>query len=202
MASSFASKKAHRFLAGVFFVMTFLLVTSVCIPDEAHAASRKSTYDNLVSAYGGLFAPSGDYPTGYDPLGLSLGVSVIRIDEYAGFEFGFTGYYLDDPSTSSSALVYGTEFLVHFQKEERYIQPYFALGIGVYVNDVSTVIGNVKDTGSGMILKAGVRYFVDDKYFWGVFLKHFSNQVELNYYLSDVNMGGDCLCFEMGFWTD
>ena len=85
------------------------LVAAVCIPSTSHAVSSMSNIDKLLSVYGGLFTPSGDYADEYDSIGLNLGGSLIRVDQYAGFEMGFTTYYAKAPDLDADAYAFGIE---------------------------------------------------------------------------------------------
>lgn len=189
------------------------LVTLLAALFIATSASPSVADDNLLSVNAGLYLPSENYDDTYDSLGVSLGFSFIRVNEYAGLELGLTSYYLGASSYDTTAI--GLEILVHFQKQDYDFQPYIAFGIGVLATDYSYPGGTLSDLGSGIVLKAGARYFFDvnrgghtedkDKYFFGVFFKYFANtilddRIPLN--VTDLDVGGQCLCFELGVWTD
>lgn len=189
-------------------LLMMIAAVILCLPaPDAHAD------DNVLSAYGGLMIPSADYGDEYDSMGLSLGVSMIRVNEYAGLEFALSGYSIGSSVNDSTGI--GMEVLVHFMDLNNKYQPYFAMGMGVYSSKFTSSMGEVKDTGSGFILKVGARYYFEkkhvggNKYFWGLYYKRFTNNmlVQLNPILNqgfsaDVDAGGQCLCFEIGVWTD
>ena len=167
--------------------------------------------DNLVSANLGLFSPGADYDNSYDSFGPMMGISLIRVNEYAGLEFGLSSYDIGSGGSGASAL--GLEILVHFQGRDYDFQPFMALGMGVYETSFSDPYGELNDTGTGFVLKGGARYYFtidreyiteEDKYFVGAYLKFFSNNISfpLEDNLPDVNAGGMALCFEAGIWTD
>jgi len=179
----------------------------------AFSASPSVADDNLLSANFGVFLPGENYDDTYDSLGASLGFSFIRVNEYAGLELGLTSYYIGATSYDTTAV--GLEMLVHFQRQDYDFQPYIAFGMGVLATDYSYPGGTLSDIGSGVVLKAGARYFFDmersgytgvkDRYFFGVYFKYFANpilddRVPLN--VSDLDVGGQSLCFEVGVWTD
>lgn len=189
------------------------LVTLLAALFIVTAASPSVADDNLLSVNAGLFLPGQNYDDTYDSLGASLGFSFIRVNEYAGLELGLTGYYIGAASYDTTAV--GIEMLVHFQGQEYDFQPYIALGIGILATEYSFLGGTLSDLGSGIVLKAGARYYFDvnqggytsekDKYFFGAFIKYFSNTLfddSIPLYAEDIDVGGLCLCFELGVWTD
>lgn len=184
-----------------------VVILTMLVPVFAHAD------DNILSAYGGLMFPSPYYDDNYDSMGISFGASMIRVNEYAGFEMGLSGYRVGSSVNSSTGI--GLEALVHFIDYDNKYQPYIAFGMGVYMADFTTPLGVTNDTGSGFIIKTGARYYFkknersSNKYFYGVFYKYFTNNmlVALNPRLGmgfseDVNAGGYALCFEVGVWTN
>lgn len=178
------------------------------------SAEPSSADDNLLSVNGGLFLPGDNFSNAYDSMGGSLGFSFIRVNEYAGLEAGLTSYYLGGDSSDYKAL--GLEMLVQFMgRDMEGLQPFGALGMNVLITDYDYPGGTISDTGVGLVLKAGARYFYDvrrseytnekDKYFVGVYMKYFTNSIldertPLN--VVDLDVGGQCICFEAGIWYD
>jgi hypothetical protein len=178
------------------------------------ATTPSAAEDNLLSVNAGIFMPGDNYDGSYDSMGGSLGFSFLRVNEYAGLEVGLASYHLGSSYNDTTAI--GLEMLVHFQKQDfDRFQPFIAFGIGVHATDFGYPGGTLSDTGTGFVLKAGFRHFLDisrssysfekDKYFVGAYLKHFSNNILDNRALinvADLDVGGQCLCFEVGVWTD
>jgi hypothetical protein len=177
------------------------------------AASLAVAEDNLLSANVGIFMPGDNYGDSYDSLGGSLGFSFIRVNEYAGLEVGLTSYHIGGSPNDTTAI--GLDLLVHFQQRDFDFQPYIALGMGVLSTEYGYSGGTLNDIGTGLVIKAGARYFFDlkrneysfekDKYFVGVYLKYFSDVIlddRVPYNTRDLDVGGRCICIEAGVWTD
>jgi len=191
-----------------------LLVLLTVLMSIVLAAAPSAADDNLLSVHGGVFMPDGNFSDTYDSMGGSLGFSFIRVNEYAGLEAALTSYYLGGDTGDYKAI--GLEVLVHFMNQDlEGLQPYGAFGMNVLNTSYDYPGGTLSDMGVGLVLKAGVRYFFDvrrneynnekDKYFLGVYIKRFTNailddRIPLN--VVDLDVGGQCICFEVGIWTD
>lgn len=177
--------------------LTVLLAIAM-LAAPASAGTSFDDQENLVSVYGGLFIPRDRFDTSYIDAGLDAGFSLIRVNEYTGLEMGIHTFYLPN-SGGPDAKTIGGELLVHFHQMDVTLQPYFALGLGVYQSEIQTSYGYVSANGTGMVLKLGARYYLSKKYFIGAFYKRFTNNVVVN--RTGLNLGGTCLCFEVGIWT-
>ena len=192
--------------------MRNILAAFVLVLTLALSAAPARADDNLLSVNIGGFMPGTGYDNTYDSLGPMMGISLVRVNEFAGLEVGLSGFDIGSTGSGTSAL--GLEVLVHFQGQDYDIQPFMALGMGYYKTQFwSSTMGPIDNYGSGLVLKAGARYYFkpegqyvteQDKYFMGAYFKYFSNMLSypVRYNVSDVDAGGMALCFEIGVWTD
>ncbi|TWI74097.1 outer membrane protein with beta-barrel domain [Desulfobotulus alkaliphilus] len=100
----------------------------------------------------------------------------------------------------------GLEALIYIQPKDAKVQPFVGAGIGLYVNNLNAKLNNVEyfdDSGSGFgfVGKAGLRLFLDNKFYIGGYGKYYSNDQDFeNYDKSKTthNLGGTCFVFEIG----
>jgi hypothetical protein len=173
-----------------------LLAVLALVPALASPARAGEAY---ISVNGGLFEQGSDYRADYDEMGLAAGLSYIMVNEYAGFEFGLSGYTSTSDLYDEDATSLGLEFLVHFHKTDATLQPFFAFGLSRYRTTIEDPNFEVDYTGGGAVLKAGARLFMSRRVFVGVYYKKLVNEVDISSYSYD--LGGDFIFGELGIVT-
>ena len=170
--------------------------------------------ETYISINGGGYWPGDGLPEDYDP-GLSGGLSYILVNEYAGFEFGLNGYTASSNLYDEDMAALGGEMLVHFHATDSVFRPFIAFGLGKYRSafdfkdtDVLNTPVTKKFDGSGTVLKAGLRIFMGEKFFIGLYYKHLTNKVDIPpgvFYFGHPyfqggsrDLGGDMASFEIG----
>ncbi len=102
----------------------------------------------------------------------------------------------------------GIEMLFFVQPNSWRIQPYLGLGPAIYYNfleygaDVDNEKIDETGVGLGLVIKAGARVFLTERFFSGLSLKGFANQWNLDLDQNTdktYNFGGMVLAFELGF---
>lgn len=162
------------------------------------AAASPSRAENYISAYGGVFLPGGGFSDQYE-MGLDGGGSYIMVNEYTGLELGLHGYTLTAPDIDIDVTSVGGEVLVHFHKEEVTFQPFIAFGVGWYNTYFTSGSLEEKYSGTGTILRAGLRIFMSERFFVALSAKHFANRTDFP--TGQVDLGGDSFNVEIGLVT-
>lgn len=170
----------------------------------AAAISPAYAGEAYISGNGGMFKPGTDYGDDFDP-GLAGGLSYIMVNEYAGFEFGLSGYTTADDINDEDIVSLGLEMLVHFHKTDSTFQPFIALGLARYRSTYSyDILGTTyedTDTGGGGVIKLGARLYLSDSMFIGAYYKRLTNEVDFSVIGSTVDLGGDFIFGEIGIVT-
>ncbi|MCB9481782.1 MAG: outer membrane beta-barrel protein [Desulfobacteraceae bacterium] len=178
----------------------------------ALTASSPAFSESLFSFSGGSFTPKEDFMSEFDT-GYTFAATYTRnaSDMFAyGIDVAFSQteatadlYGSEDKVTLSTL---GLEALIYIQPKDARVQPYVGIGLGLYGNNITGELNDVEyydESGSavGFIGKAGVRLFLDNKFFVGGYAKYYTNDQEFEYYNGDTetkNIGGTCFMFEIG----
>ncbi|MGE4520295.1 MAG: outer membrane protein [Desulfobacteraceae bacterium] len=168
--------------------------------------------ETIISFSGGSFSPEEDFMSAFDTgYTLAAGCVTSAGDMFAlGIEAAFSQTEAEagihGNSYKDTLSTFGIEAVFYIQPKDARIQPYAGIGIGVYGNNVTSEINDTEyfdDSGSafGGVAKAGLRLYLDDKFFIGGYAKYFTN--EQDFQLTDgsiksLNIGGTSLMFEVG----
>jgi hypothetical protein len=168
--------------------------------------------ESIFSFSGGTFSPKEDFMSDFDT-GTTFAATYVT---HASDLFAF-GIDIAFSQTEAKDDILGTEYkdtlstlgleaLIYIQPKDAKVQPYAGIGLGVYGNNVASEInGNeyYDDSGSafGVVGKAGLRFYLDNKFFIGGYAKYYTNNQdfeETNGNTEELNIGGTCLMFEIG----
>ena len=104
----------------------------------------------------------------------------------------------------------GFDYLLYFQPKYFRVQPYVAVGFGLYFNHLDSWngYGLNEDSGIayGIVGKAGIRFFLTENLFIGAYGKYFTNWQGVKYYgsysyktVETLDLGGLVGNIELGF---
>jgi hypothetical protein len=209
-ANNWRGKKTMKKL--VLALMMFCCFGSTYLYAEENQPTKKIA-SRIVSIGGGVFFPQSDLyysDNGYNgtfSAGMALGkFTGVGIDfSYIRSEKMKQDYH--HISNKFSAIA--PEFLFYLQSNDLRVQPYLAAGFGLYFNRLDSWNGyKVLDSSSiglAIVGKAGIRFFLRENLFIGVYAKYFTNWQEVRYntgyYEEDktLNLGGIVGNIELGF---
>jgi hypothetical protein len=195
-----------------------LSLTLCCLLSTHTYAAEDGTPKVLLSANAGAIIPIGDLHDFGTGSNITISVSA-PIKKYYGFggDINFNNTegnkIFDDRYHSSKIDSISIEALFYIQPNEFDIQPYLAVGVGSYYSNVketqniggaSNTVINSFDSGYGFVGKVGLRKFIMEKLFVGIFGKIFSNvwtfKISGNSMAGNtLNMGGYVICGELGW---
>lgn len=168
----------------------------------------------IFSIGGGGFFPGGDldnFDNGYNgtfsggtTLGSFMGVGI----DVSYRESEEKKQYSYDNKMST----FGLDYLLYFQPNYLRVQPYVAVGFGIYFNHLDYWKGiellESSGVGYGLVGKAGIRFFITENLFVGAYGKYFTNWQEIKYYYygygyhekdETLDLGGLVGNIELGF---
>jgi len=180
----------------------------------------------LFSLSGGGFFPMGDY-SGFNndfdgtlTLGVTLG-SLFGFGVDISYEKTDLNASYSNNQTANTVQTVGVEYLFYLEPNHWIVQPYIAAGFGMYFNNLDNLSGLMTDAqeytlqnggsgiGFGVVGKAGVRFFIGDHFFLGIYGKYYTDwqSVNIDYIGSGysfsgnsqtINLGGVVANFEIG----
>ena len=175
----------------------------------------KKFASGIFSFGGGGFFPGGDldnFDNGYNGtfsvgvtlgsfMGLGIDVSYIESEEKKQYNYD-----------TNKLNTFGLDYLLYFQPNYLRVQPYVAVGFGLYFNHLDgwNGYGLYDDTGIayGIVGKAGIRFFLTENLFIGAYGKYFTNWQGIRYYgpyggyevvATTLDLGGLVGNIELGF---
>lgn len=157
-------------------------------PYKTENQQTRKFASGIFSIGGGGFFPGGDldnFDTGYNgtfSAGVTLGSMIGLGIDISYRENEVKKQYHYDNKLSTVAL----DYLLYFQPNYWRVQPYLAVGFGLYFNHLDTWKGMElsQNEGSayGIVGKAGIRFFITENLFIGAYGKYFTNWQGIKYY--------------------
>ena len=157
--------------------------------DTAFNQPIKKFASEIFSIGGGGFFPGGDldnFDNGYNGtfsagvtlgrfIGLGIDVSYRESEEKKQYTYD-----------TNKLNTFGLDYLLYFQPNYLRVQPYVAVGFGLYFNHLDSWngYGLYDDSGIayGIVGKAGIRFFLTENLFIGAYGKYFTNLQAIRYY--------------------
>jgi hypothetical protein len=193
----------------IVIILSFLLISSVALAKEPYGG--KTNY--MSFAIGGYSQSEDLDDEGYKSGGDFAFNYMKALKNYFGFGGGIHTYGTESERTTADIgdgefAALGLEGLFYVQPNHWRVQPYFALGPGLYFNgleydrDVDDEEVDEAGVGFGFVMEFGVRAFITPRFFGGFSFKGFSNVWEVDYTDTDketYNFGGGVFAFLLGF---
>ncbi|MGD0275153.1 MAG: outer membrane beta-barrel protein [Syntrophales bacterium] len=188
---------------------------------EQYSQPRHEQYGQmprfLFSVGAGAFTPQGDIDN-FDTGGNVTLSGIVAFARYFGIgvDVNFNNSHHNESDIEDKIDTSSFEVLLYIQPNESMVQPYLAIGAGSYYNHlrekayivgVDYTVTDEDGVGYGLVGKAGVRAFINDNLYVGLFGKLFSNNQDTDrlYVVSNhtvgetINLGGYVICGEIGF---
>jgi hypothetical protein len=171
----------------------------------------------FLSFGGGVFKPKSDASDYNQGTNLTLSMFIWPADSLVGAGLDINRNTVDFEQTvrgktnKSAIETTSIEGLIYIQPNTWKVQPYIGLGIGRYDNTVTNKWDDAKifddnnKSGFGLVAKGGIRAFIGDRLFIGVYGKYFTNEHNITYITSTAgkinlkyNIGGTIVNAEIG----
>jgi hypothetical protein len=217
-ANNWRGKKTMKKLVLALALMIFCCFGSTYLYAEENQPTKKITptkkiASRIVSIGGGVFFPQSDLY--YSDNGYNGTFSAeMTLGKFTGVGIDFS--YIrsekmkqDYHHISNKFSAIAPEFLFYLQSDDLKVQPYLAAGVGLYYNRLDSWNGyqllDSSSIGLAIVGKAGIRFFLRENLFIGVYAKYFTNWQEVRYntgyYEEDktLNLGGIVGNIELGY---
>ncbi|MGD0274555.1 MAG: porin family protein [Syntrophales bacterium] len=171
----------------------FLSILCVSLVMPAYVVAEEGQNDqNIILSVGlGKFSPRGDIQDFEQSSQFTISGLMLFGKYYgAGVDLGYHSTKLTGAlagfSTENNLETKSVEGLFYIQPNESNVQPYAAIGIGGYNNQMTfkwngATLFDDSGTSFGWVLKVGLRVFVGDHLMLGVFAKYFSTRQDIKY---------------------
>lgn len=193
----------------VVIVLSLLLLSTSAIAMEPYGGKK-----HYMSFALGGYSPATDLDDEGYKSGADFSFNYMNaVHSYFGFGGSVHTYGTESKRTSEDIgdgdfASLGIEGLFYIQPSAWRVQPYLALGPGIYFNgleydrDVDDKNIDESGVGFGFVMELGVRAFFTQRFFGGFSLKGFSNRWEVEYRDNrdkTYNFGGGVFAFVLGF---